>query len=191
MSLRTSLPSQQIYRQLTEVSSGDATKVSRPTEGAFCLARAYCHATVITVMAVQHVAYRRLRRTILSGHVAPNERLSHRKLAIRLNVGLRPMREAMLRLDAEGLLEHVPQSGTRLRRPAPNETENLFDLRELIEPYAAARAARMARPEEAGRLQRICARMTELIPRLVSGGPDAWLGDLGHRLRVLDLQFHR
>jgi DNA-binding GntR family transcriptional regulator len=101
------------------------------------------------------------------------------------------MREAMLRLDAEGLLVHVPQSGTRLRKPSPQETENLFDLRQLLEPYAAARAARMARPSEVRKLCRICSQMTQLIPRLVRGREKAWLGPVGSRLRVLDLQFHR
>src|SRR5436190_3380731 len=113
-------------------------------------------------MAAQLTAYRRLRRSILAGAVRPDERLSHRKLAVRLGVGLRPMREAMLRLDAEGLLEHVPQSGTRLRKPSPSQATNLIEMRALIEPHAAARAARFGKTRERDLLQRICARMAEL-----------------------------
>ena len=51
-------------------------------------------------------AYRALRRMIVDGAVLPRQRLSHRTLSKDLGIGRSPVRDALLQLEAEGLLEH-------------------------------------------------------------------------------------
>ena len=60
-------------------------------------------------------AYVEVRKLILGGEVRPGQRLSHRSLARDLGLSRSPVREALLQLEAEGLIEHRPQSGVYLR----------------------------------------------------------------------------
>jgi GntR family transcriptional regulator, rspAB operon transcriptional repressor len=79
-------------------------------------------------------AYHRLRSILLGGEIRPGQRLSHRTLAKDLGLSRSPVREALLALEAEGIIEHRPQSGVYLRDVSPQELEELYDMRELIEP---------------------------------------------------------
>jgi len=142
-------------------------------------------------MSLQALAYCRLRRDILSGAISPQERLSHRKLAARFGVGLHPVREAMLRLDAEGILIHRPQSGVYVRKLTVEEIQHLYDLRELIEPYAAARAARLADREHVRRLARICRRIDAMSECFAGREAESWPQGLAVRASALDLEFHQ
>lgn len=134
-------------------------------------------------------AYRQVRSHLLGGTVRPGQRLSHRALAKDLGLSRSPVREALLALEAEGLIEHRPQSGAYLREVSPRELAELYDMREVIEPYAAARAAENADVPQRTRLRRSCAAFASIASR-----PDlvAWLAAAEHRqqLSVLDREFH-
>mgnify|MGYP006269426617 CR=1 FL=1 len=134
-------------------------------------------------------AYSAVRGLILGGAVRPGQRLSHRSLAKDLGLSRSPVREALLQLEAEGLIEHRPQSGVYLRELSEAELRQLYEIRELIEPYAAERAARHAGSAAIDRLRRTCAEFTKIAGRddLV-----AWLADPEHRRRLslLDRDFH-
>mgnify|MGYP003343529540 CR=1 FL=1 len=117
------------------------------------------------------------------------QRLSHRALAKDLGLSRSPVREALLQLEAEGIIEHRPQSGVYLREVSPQELEELYDMRELIEPYAAERAARLASPAQLEQIRGVCDEVTAIArqPRLVH-----WLESAKNRRRLsmLDIEFH-
>jgi DNA-binding transcriptional MocR family regulator len=56
-------------------------------------------------------AYREVRRMIVEVSVLRRQRLSHRNLSRDIGIGRRPVRDALLQLEAEGLIEHRPSSG--------------------------------------------------------------------------------
>jgi DNA-binding GntR family transcriptional regulator len=134
-------------------------------------------------------AYTEVRRLLLGGEVQPGQRLSHRSLAKDLGLSRSPVREALLQLEAEGIVEHRPQSGVYLRDVSPQELEELYDMRELIEPYAAERAARLASAGQLERLRAACDEVAEIAkrPQLAS-----WLeaAENRRRLSTLDIEFH-
>lgn len=134
-------------------------------------------------------AYAEVRRHILGGDVRPGQRLSHRSLAKDLGLSRSPVREALLQLEAEGLIEHRPQSGVYLREISAAELRELYDMRALIEPYAAARAARLAQPEHLEQLRQACEEFTQIAKRPQL---DRWLtaAENRHRLSMLDRTFH-
>ncbi len=70
-------------------------------------------------------AYGQLRQEILTGAQAPGGRLHIRQLCDRLGIGLSPMREALNRLSAEGLVRQYDQRGFRV---APLDLDDLADL---------------------------------------------------------------
>ncbi len=139
--------------------------------------------------ALKPEAYLRVRSHLLGGTVRPGQRLSHRALAKDLGLSRSPVREALLALEAEGLIEHRPQSGAYLREVSPRELEELYDMREVIEPYAAARAAECASAALRTRLRRSCDAFAAIASR-----PDLaeWLVAVEHRQRLsaLDREFH-
>jgi DNA-binding GntR family transcriptional regulator len=91
--------------------------------------------------------YRALRQGIVHGQLAPGERLRSDALANELRVSRTPVREALRKLEAEGLVEH---SGSRLvvRALSEQDLTELFYVREALEGMAARLAAENATPSE-------------------------------------------
>ncbi len=112
---------------------------------------------------------------------APGERLNIDALTRTLGVSQTPIREAMARLEAEGLIVKEPRrSYTVAPLITVEELRALIDLRLLIEPAAAAAAARNASPDEAA----------ELIAFARSGGAGHY-DDTANRLDMIyDAAFH-
>lgn len=87
--------------------------------------------------AVYHVLCAAMR----DGHLKPGDRLREEDIADRLNVSRTPVREAFNRLMSRGLLESSGTRGVTVRTLSPNETAELYALREILEGAAARLAA--------------------------------------------------
>ena len=81
-----------------------------------------------------------LRRSLLAGEFAPDERLSPKDLSLRWSVSSTPLREAMNRLGAEGLLKIVPQKSVRVAPISIDEMSQIYEIRLLVEPVALQRS---------------------------------------------------
>ncbi|MEP7276539.1 MAG: GntR family transcriptional regulator, partial [Betaproteobacteria bacterium] len=98
-------------------------------------------------------AFAWLRDEILSGRMRPGQALSENELAQRLGLSRTPIREAIIRLESEGLLTVRPQVGTTV---APIDVEAVADvqfLREAIECRTVALAAKRATAADARELR--------------------------------------
>jgi DNA-binding GntR family transcriptional regulator len=115
--------------------------------------------------------YTKLRGRIAAGDFDSATALSEPSLAREMNVSRTPVREAIRRLEAEGLLEQRAKLGTFLRRPDRRELAELFDVRLLLEPAAAARAARHRTADHLEQIAAHLATMQALTPAV--DGPDA------------------
>ncbi|SEG86604.1 DNA-binding transcriptional regulator, GntR family [Thermomonospora echinospora] len=105
-------------------------------------------------------AYEAVRQMILSGEAAPGTRLGEAELAEMLGLSRTPVREALQRLGADGLVEVLPHRGARVVLWTAADLEEIFELRTLLEPYAAARAARIGLEEPVLiELRGLCAAM--------------------------------
>ena len=85
--------------------------------------------------------YDQLREDILKRRLGPGSRLVEHDLTERFAVSRGPVREALRRLAAEGLIEHVPNRGGIVRRLSRGEMRELFEIRIALEALAARRAA--------------------------------------------------
>ena len=133
--------------------------------------------------------YGELRRRLELGEFDGNP-LSEPTLAKELGVSRTPVREAIRRLEAERLLEQRPRQGTYVRRPDANELDELYELRCLVEPNAAARAAEHQGGKLAPALARAIAGMKETVAVIASADPS----ELPRLTRVhagYDLAFHQ
>jgi len=86
-------------------------------------------------------AYGVLHEAIITGRIAPGERLPIEELADTLEMSPMPIREALRRLDADGLVEHVPHRGARVRELSVEDLREVYELRLALEPLAVAHAA--------------------------------------------------
>ena len=82
-----------------------------------------------------------IRRHIQEGFLAPGQRLIEAELMARLPVGRSTLREAFLKLAAEGLVALQHQRGACVRRMTRSDLAELFQLRECLEGFAAGLAA--------------------------------------------------
>jgi DNA-binding GntR family transcriptional regulator len=98
----------------------------------------------------------KLQRDILTGALAPGERLRAEALAQRFGTSRTPVREALLSLAAEGLVEIEPHRGAVVRPFDAAGLVELYELRAVIEPYAAFRAAERIGEDALGLLEENC-----------------------------------
>lgn len=85
--------------------------------------------------------YRLLRSAILSGEMAPDQRIVESDIAKRLGISQAPVREAVKRLVHESLVTHVPRLGSRVASVSIEQAEQARELRGLLEEFAARAAA--------------------------------------------------
>lgn len=89
--------------------------------------------------------YQRLRFQLRAGTFSPGERLVESSLATRLAVSRSPVREALNRLTADGLLE-IRSGGFSVTMPTAQDMAEIFEMRRLLEPSAARQVAQAMTP---------------------------------------------
>lgn len=104
-----------------------------------------------------------IRQAILHGRVAPGQRLKEEDLAQQLGLSRTPIREALLVLQTEGLIDATPNRGATVRIYALEDLEDMYDLRALLEGHAARRAATRMGQDEVAELRASCDRFEQLI----------------------------
>ncbi len=122
-------------------------------------------------------AYVRIREAIREGGLAPGERLTEVDLAARFGVSRTPVRQAIARLEAEGLLTHEARRGLTVTRPDHQQVVELYVMREVLEGAAARLAAQHASETE-------IAAMAEIVE-----GEPAAFGD-GAALATVNQRLH-
>lgn len=134
-------------------------------------------------------AYRSIRRMILEGGLPPGHRTSHRNLAEQLGLGRSPVRDAIMQLEAEGLVVQRGQKGILLRDLTLQELSDIYELRLVMEPFFAERAALLASPVQIATLSESCDELAVVAAR---SDRVAWMADDANRRRVyrLDMQLH-
>ncbi|WP_433803159.1 GntR family transcriptional regulator [Actinomycetospora sp. CA-084318] len=115
-------------------------------------------ATTLAARASER-AHLALREEILRGALPPGARLGEVELAERLGVSRTPVREALSRLAAEGLVEVLPHRGARVVSVSADDLDAIFDVRSALEPRATGRAASRVTAEDLDALDDLATRM--------------------------------
>jgi len=97
---------------------------------------------------VRERAYEHLKASILSGRFNPGERLAEEHLAKELGISRTPIREALHKLESEGLIKPLASRGFVASQDSKGDIEELFAIRAVLEGYA---------------LRLICGRVTEVV----------------------------
>jgi DNA-binding GntR family transcriptional regulator len=85
---------------------------------------------------VRERTYHNLKSDVLAGRFNPGERLTEEHLAKSMGVSRTPVREALHKLESEGLVKPLERRGFSVARDSREEMEDLFDIRAALEGYA-------------------------------------------------------
>lgn len=103
---------------------------------------------------VRERAYEYLKTSILSGRFNPGERLTEEHLARELGISRTPIREALHKLESEGLIKPLATRGFIASQDSKEDVEELFEIRAVLEGYA---------------LRVICGRVTDAVLEQLEG----------------------
>lgn len=96
-----------------------------------------------------------IRELIASGEIGPGERLRQNDLAERLGTSSTPIREALRRLEAQGIIVSIPHRGVRVAEVDPEEMSELYQIRAVLEGLAVTHSVPNLSPENLGELRSI------------------------------------
>lgn len=102
--------------------------------------------------SIGNLVHQRLRAAILDAQILPGAAISETELALHLEVSRTPIREAMQKLEAEGLVQVVPQRGSFVARMDLDRIREALFMREAVE---CAAMARLPRPLPAADIERL------------------------------------
>jgi DNA-binding GntR family transcriptional regulator len=105
----------------------------------------------------------KIREAIVEGRLDPGARLKEESLASELGISRTPIREALLVLQSEGLVEYSPNRGSAVRTYTQADLEEMYDLRALLEGRAARRAAERVTAGDLADLEESCTRFGALV----------------------------
>jgi DNA-binding GntR family transcriptional regulator len=94
-----------------------------------------------TQVSLNRKAYAEIRRRILSGELSAETPLSEYQLAEELALSRTPVREAVKRLEREGLVQSIPNRGTFVAELTARDISEIYQVREQLEGFAARIAA--------------------------------------------------
>jgi DNA-binding GntR family transcriptional regulator len=100
-----------------------------------------------------NVVYHEIKRRIIELAYAPGDKLSEVRIAEELGVGRSPIRTALSRLQSEGWVEVLPQSGTFVKGLSTTEVAEIFEMRLILESHLAGLAAERISDDELRRLR--------------------------------------
>jgi DNA-binding GntR family transcriptional regulator len=138
----------------------------------------------------REAVYRAIRNKLLEGAFRSPEELSRQKLATALKASPSVVQWALVRLEAENVLQVRPSSGTQVRRLTREEFQRLHELRVAIEPYTAARAACFMTAAKLRPLERAVLEMAQLVEEFERGRLDIFSHEYRERDVRLEYQFH-
>lgn len=103
-----------------------------------------------------------IRSAIVDGRLEPGQRLKEGELARELGISRTPIREALLVLQTEGLIDAAPNRGATVRAYDADDLDDLYQLRAVLEGFAARLAAIRIGPGDLAELRTSCDRFVAL-----------------------------
>lgn len=117
----------------------------------------------ISLLSLGDQVYQRLSEWIVMGELKPGDRLRIQELAKSLGVSDTPVREALMRLEHNGLVEIFPRAESRVRVFTRRDIQEVYELREALECFAVKQAVKRMPDAELHRLLRLLAEAGEAL----------------------------
>ena len=128
-------------------------------------------------------AFAALHDAIVTGRLAPGERLPIEELGVALGMSAMPIREALRRLDAAGLVENIPHRGGRVTELSIPDLAEVYEARLALAPLAVRRAALRFGEAEAALATERLATLDELPD---DSSPETWAAHTAFHFALYD-----
>jgi DNA-binding GntR family transcriptional regulator len=138
---------------------------------------------VTKTQTLPSLVYQKLKEAILNGVFSPGQMLRQDEVATKLGVSRSPLREALPRLEADGIVVLHPRRGYAVAALDPKQITEVFDLRCLLESELARRSIENRTDSDIANIYLIVAEMKREAERET-------VNDLSHWFN-LNMQFHR
>lgn len=112
---------------------------------------------------LREIVYEELKREILTGHIVPGTRMMEVELAEEMGVSRTPIREAIRKLEKEGLVTIEPRKGAYASSISVKDMVDTLAVRENLEGFASYLAAEMMTDEQFKQLQKTAEEYTQAI----------------------------
>ena len=104
--------------------------------------------TVNEYLPLRDIVFSTLRKAILKGELAPGERLMEKQLAEKMGVSRTPIREAIRKLELEGLVIMIPRKGAEVAKITEQDIKNVLEVRAALESLAVKLACQKMTDED-------------------------------------------
>ncbi len=119
--------------------------------------------TIDEYLPLRDVVFNTLRRAILKGELEPGERLMEIALANKLGVSRTPIREAIRKLELEGLVIMIPRKGAEVARITEKDLRDVLEVRTSLEKLAIELACDRITDEEIADLKETCQAFSDSL----------------------------
>lgn len=116
-------------------------------------------------LPLRDVVFNTLRQAILKGELAPGERLMEIQLAERLGVSRTPIREAIRKLELEGLVLMIPRKGAEVAKISEKSLRDVLEVRRSLEELAIELACQRMTEEEINSLEQTQEEFKKAVAR--------------------------
>ena len=123
----------------------------------------YMQSTMDDFLPLRDVVFKTLRQAILTGDLKPGERLMEIHLANKLGVSRTPIREAIRKLELEGLVTMVPRRGAQVAQITEKSMSDVLEVRRALDELAVELACLRITDEEKEKLKEACAAFEEAV----------------------------
>ena len=130
-------------------------------------------------LPLRDVVFQTLRKAILKGELQPGERLMEVQLANRLGVSRTPIREAIRKLELEGLVTMIPRRGAEVAEITEKNMRDVLEVRRALEELAVKIACEKITEEELERLGKVAKKFRNVMH-----------GDDLMKITEADVEFH-
>ncbi|MCS7280856.1 MAG: GntR family transcriptional regulator [Desulfobacterota bacterium] len=113
--------------------------------------------------SLREQVYKKLKESILDGTFEAHKRLIEEKLADQLGTSRTPVREAIQKLEKEGLIYRLPKGGFAVSSISDDDIEEVFEIRSILEGYAGYLATKRITQEELTSLEEIVKKGEESL----------------------------
>ncbi len=114
-------------------------------------------------LPLRDVVFQTLRQAILRGELKPGERLMEIHLAQRLGVSRTPVREAIRKLELEGLVLMIPRKGAVVADITVSDLEDVLEVRMALEELAVKHACRRVTEEQLAQIRRFAGEFKDTL----------------------------
>jgi DNA-binding GntR family transcriptional regulator len=129
--------------------------------------------------SVGDAVYDMLKAAIIKGDLAPGQRLIERQLSLQLRTSRIPIREAIKKLEKDGLVDKLAKRGCVVKNMTKKEIEEIFGIRAVLESYAAYLVA-----------ERMTDMLMQRLEKSIQAYRDALANNDVERMMIANAQFH-